>query len=435
MDTITRKGASSVAVAFGFAAVASAAIVAAAPTLLPDMADVTVFMTFWSAIFVCSGILTGLSLEVTRTASAVTSAADGSNGLNAQATLPAYPGLNAELGAVRRYPRVAVVGAIIGLSLGVLFALTSVWWGGRLFSLYYHSESLALIIAAGVVGFTFHHLVAGALAGAQQWKLYSALVFADSAIRVFLVGTILFLTHSVLWAAAATAFASFAWLAFVAFSTQTRAALGIRSDVPLKPLLLRLGAAALATGSSALLVIGFPTLLAATTSDTAFQAAAPLLLALTLTRAPLMIPLTAVQGVAITHFVKNRDRGLAAMWPIGRIAILVGLGAALAAGLLGPWLLELFWGLDYRVNGLVLAGLTLGATGLALLTLTGGVCQAVTRHGIFVAGWLTAVAVAVATLVLPLHLFERAVLALLIGPLAGIIVHLTALRSNRVASE
>lgn len=410
MQTITKRGVSNVAVAFGIASAVSAVLVAAAPRLLVDLTDTTVFMTFWSAIFLCSGILTGLSLETTRIAAT---------------------GLEDDVVPSARNPRVAVVGALIGLGLGGILGATAWLWGRQLFSLYPNATELALLIAVGALGFTFYHITAGALAGLQQWKLYSAVLVIDAAIRLVVVGAALLLTQSVLLAAAATAFSTFGWLALLAFSPGARAALRVRSDVPLRPLLLRLGAAALSTGASALLVIGFPTLLAATTSDPEFEAAAPLLLALTLTRAPLMIPITALQGVAITHFVQNRDQGLRAMWPIGRIVLGVGVLASVGAGLLGPWLLTLVGGAEYQVSGLALAGLTLGATGLALLTLTGGVCQAVTRHGAFVAGWLAAVAVALLILVLPMPLLQRAVLALTVGPIAGLVVHLAALRSNQ----
>ncbi len=43
-------------------------------------------------------------------------------------------------------------------------------------------------------------------------------------------------------------------------------------------------------------------------------------------------------------------------------------------------------------------------------------------------GWLTAVALAVALLLLPGALEVRAAVALLAGPVAGIVVHLVALR-------
>lgn len=401
--TIGRADASRVAVATAVAAASSMLVVAGAPRLLGSVADTTLFLTFWSALFAFFGVLSGVSIETTR---AVTAAAGAA----------APPG-----------PRVGLVGAAVGVGLGAAVAALAPIWGPLVFSR--DATALALLVALGVTGYAVHQVVVGALAGARRWGTYSGLIAADSAVRLGLVAAVALTTGSLVGAAGGAAAAAFTWLALLAVSRPARVAATVRADVALVPYLRRLGAASVATGASAVLVVGFPTLLALTTADTEYRAAAPLLLAITLTRAPLMIPLNAYQGVAVTHFVQHRDRGLRAMLPIGRVVLGVGVLGAVAAWLVGPWLLELVGdGPEYHLSGLVLGGLTLGATGLALVTLTGAVCQALTLHGAFVGGWLAAVAVALGLLLLPLPLADRAVLALVAGPVVGIGVHLTALR-------
>jgi hypothetical protein len=400
--TITKGSASQVTAAFGFAALCSAVVAAGTPWFLTNPADAEVFMVFWSALFTFSGVLTGLSLEITRTTAAVTKSSNG--------------------------PKVALVASVIGLVLAALLAATSSWWGQLVFPAY--SGHLALIIAFSVLCCATYHSLVGSLAGLQKWGLYAGLVAADSAARLALVIGTFLLTRSLLWAAAAAGIAFVVWLPFLIVSPTARSTLRTRADAPLRTVLTRFAASALATGSSAVLVIGFPALLSLTAPAAERGSLAPLILALTLTRAPLMIPLNAFQGVAVAHFTKNQSRGFKALWPILRVALLVGVSASIAAHFLGPWLLQLFWGSEYVVSGFVLSALTIGATGLAILTLTGAVCQSLTKHQSFVAGWLTAVVVALVVLMFNIPLELRAVTALVIGPILGIIVHAFALTSK-----
>ena len=60
-----------------------------------------------------------------------------------------------------------------------------------------------------------------------------------------------------------------------------------------------------AAGASAILIMGFPVLLKATSQDLG-AAGGVVILAVTLTRAPLLVPLTAMQGNLIAHFVDQR---------------------------------------------------------------------------------------------------------------------------------
>lgn len=403
---IDRADARRVAIGSAVAAVSSTLVVLAAPRLSQSVADNTIFLTFWATLFAGLGVLTGISVETTRAVSAVTHGT----------------------GAARPVgPRVGVVGTATGLVFAGIVGVTAPWWGPVVFG--EHAVLLALLVALGCAGCAVHASVTGALAGAGRWQVYARLVGGESTVRLVLVVAAGLAGASVVGRGAGAAIAAFTAVGFLLVSRQSRAVVQVRADVPLRPYVRRLLAAAVASGASAVLVIGFPTLLAATTDAATYALAAPLLLALTLTRAPLMIPLNAFQGVAVTHFVQHRDRGLKALLPIARVVVPVGVVGALAAWLVGPPLMELIAGKpEYRVAGTVLALLTLAATGLAMLTLTGAVCQAMTRHGAFVAGWLTAVAVAVGLLLLPGDLEMRAAVALLAGPVAGIVVHLVALR-------
>jgi O-antigen/teichoic acid export membrane protein len=174
--------------------------------------------------------------------------------------------------------------------------------------------------------------------------------------------------------------------------------------------------------------MGFPVLLQATSRDLGATGGV-IILAVTLTRAPLLVPLTAMQGNLIAHFVDNR-RLRALLTPA---LVLAGLGtlAVVAAGLLGPWLLRTLFGPEYAATGALLAWLTAGAVTIAFLTLTGAATVAAALHRAYAVGWVSATVAAALLLLLPLDLQTRTIVALMCGPLVGIVVHLAALGAIR----
>jgi O-antigen/teichoic acid export membrane protein len=155
------------------------------------------------------------------------------------------------------------------------------------------------------------------------------------------------------------------------------------------------------------------------------------ILAVTLTRAPLLVPMTAMQGNLIAYFVDHaaRHRGarLRALVKPAAVIMVVGFPGILAAGLLGPWLLRVAFGPQYQTSGTLLAWLTAAAVSIAVLTLTGSATVAAALHRAYALGWVAATVAAAGLLTLPLDLATRTVVALLCGPLVGIAVHLAAL--------
>jgi O-antigen/teichoic acid export membrane protein len=151
------------------------------------------------------------------------------------------------------------------------------------------------------------------------------------------------------------------------------------------------------------------------------------ILAVTLTRAPLLVPLTAMQGNLIAHFVDKRAERLRALLAPAAVVTTIGLVGVAAAGVCGPWLLRTGFGAEYRADGALLAWLTAAAVAIALLTLTGAAAVAAALHRAYSLGWVSATVAATLLLTLPLSLQTRTVVALLCGPLLGIAVHLGAL--------
>lgn len=156
----------------------------------------------------------------------------------------------------------------------------------------------------------------------------------------------------------------------------------------------------------------------ATTPPEIVEASAPFLLALSLTRATLLMPVNAFQGMAIAHVVAHRHRARAVLVKVGALIGVVGGVGALAAWAVGPWVLDLLRP-GYRVEGTVLAGLMMGAASLALLVLVSSVCLAMSHHIVYVTGWVAAFLAAFALLLLPAELELRAIVSLTLGPLVG----------------
>jgi O-antigen/teichoic acid export membrane protein len=288
------------------------------------------------------------------------------------------------------------------------------------------------LLSVGLAGFCLHATLLGMLAGVDQWTHYGALMVTDAGIRVTVAAATFVIGWGLtgfLWATVAGAVA---WLIMLVTSPTTRAT--ARMLTPGSTAMFLRGAAhsITAAGASAILVMGFPVLLKLTSNELGAQGGV-VILAVTLTRAPLLVPLTAMQGNLIAHFVDERTNRLRALFtPAG---IIGGIGAVgvLAAGVVGPWLLRVAFGPQYDASSALLAWLTGAAVAIAMLTLTGAAAVAAALHRAYSLGWVGATVASGLLLLLPLPLETRTVLGLLCGPLVGIGVHLVALgRAGRL---
>lgn len=367
------------------------------------------FLTFWSLLFFCFGALGGLQNETTRLVH-----------LTGGGTGPASPPGDGT------GPRVLRAGLLVGGALAVLLLATAPLWAGAVLG--DDPWPLVAVVAVSVVAFAGHAAVAGGLAGSGAWAAYARLVGAESVVRLVLTGIAAAVGLGVAGLAAGAGFAAATWLGFTAVPAVRRVR-GLRVGVPGRAFASTTAQAMAGTAASAALVVGFTVLLRVTTPADVYEGAAPLIMAIQLTRAPLLIPLNAYQGVAITHFLAHREQGARPLLRVAAAIVAVGAVGAGAAALLGPWLMATVLGADYRVDGGVLAALTASAAALALLTLTGAAVLALGRHRAYATGWVTATVVSAAVLlVAPGSVELRAVLSLAAGPLVGVLVHAVAVR-------
>ncbi len=403
--SIRRRG----AVGVGVAAVVSGLcgyvvlLVVARSLTAPVYAE---FLTFWGALFFCYGLLTGVQSDVTR---AVAS------------------GRHADRSGTPVLP------LLLAVTAGVVAAivLTSMWGAPTLLG----DVDLAARITAlalGALAFSGHASVAGALGGSGRWERYGLLVAAEATARLVLVCVAAGAGASLGGFAFAVAGASATWLVLIALLPDMRPMIRARSDRDVRHTLRGWSHAVVAAGASAALIVGYPVLVRATSTDASFADAAPLLLAIMLTRGPILVPLGAYQNVVVAHVVGNdgRVRSILRLVPM---ATAVAVAIVVAGAAIGPWLLDVLRP-GFEVSATMFAVLAASAVLLGVLTVTGAITLALDRHRAYSFGWITATVVSFAALLLPGGLDERIMVSVLLGPILGILVHVTGIVAPKRAT-
>lgn len=367
-----------------------------------EPAGFSLFGVFWGAFGLVSGAANGLLQESTR-------------------EVRAMRGQHLPPPASTRPMRIA---AVVGIGAALAIVVTAPLWSAHVFT----ADRLlsVVLLSIGLAGFCLHATLLGMLAGVDRWTQYGSLMVTDAAIRVAVAAAAFVLGWGLAGFLWATVAGSVAWLILLVLSPATREAARLTAAGSARTFLTGAFHSVAAAGASAVLIMGFPVLLKATTPELGATGGV-VILAVTLTRAPLLVPLTAMQGNLIAHFVDQSHRRLRALVvPAAAVTAIGGLGV-LAAWWAGPWLLRSAFGPDYQAAGGLLAWFTAGAVAIALLTLTGAAAVAAALHRAYAAGWVGATLAAVVLLLLPLGLETRTVIALLCGPVVGIAVHLFAL--------
>ena len=368
-----------------------------------DVAQNAQFLVFWSLLFFCFGLLGGIQNEATRAVRSV----QGTRGAG-----------------VRPLPVALVMGALLAIVVVVTQRLWATQW--------FPTTSTAVVVAVSVsvVLFAGHSALAGTLAGRGLWHTFAVLVSAESLLRLALVSTAVLVGWRAGGLELGAAFAAGAWVLLCLVAPGARSSLSTRSDVGLRKFLSQSVQAMLATAATAALLVGFPVLLRITSSTTEYAEAAPLLLAISFTRAPLMLAVNAFQGVAITTFISRTERRGHLLIRLVASLTVAGLIGAVLAGVAGPWLFETILGPAYRLEPVLLAVLMIASVLLATLTLTGALALALNRHRLYAAGWVAALVVSFLALAVPGDLASRAQLSLVVGPVVGCLVHGVGIRRD-----
>jgi O-antigen/teichoic acid export membrane protein len=379
-------------------------IQALVPPLLTQ-SNYLIFTTFWSATYLIVSCLAGVQQELTR----ASRFGPNGDGLRVWQKFTATTAITA-----------AVVVLVVFLAIG-----------GRIFP----SDTLALVAAISVAAFGYCLIaaVSGALYGVQDWCGVGGMTVADSLIRAAALGVALLLGGTAALMGWAIAVPFLLAVVLIWAWRGRRISDHLQLDVGLSRLFRNTSATLLASLATGALISGLPLLLRALVPDAGEGLLASSILVISLTRAPLVVPLVALQGYLLVQFRENRRHSSVVLLWIGALLVVVAVLSGLAAWL-GPVIMDMIYPRFEALTGTVFAAVVASAGLTGVLCITGPALLASNRHRWYVAGWLLSAIVTVAVLVAPGAPEVRILVALVAAPIAGAAVHATGLARTKVPS-
>ncbi|MBW8761692.1 MAG: hypothetical protein JF592_03790 [Microbacterium sp.] len=380
--------------ATALAGVSGYAIQLLAPSALGMPSSYLAFSVFWSTMFLFGGAVGGVQQEIAR------------------ATRPAS---GEPKRTVARFSLVAVGAVVVlGAAVGLLLA-----------PLAFRQDPVGLVFAfmLGLVGYVLTSVLTGVLYGLARLGTVASLISVDAVMRGIAVLLAFWLDAppAVLGLAIAVPFGASVSVVWIA--VRRRVADSYTLDLDTSALLRNAVGTVTGAASIGVMVTGMPLLFGTLLPDSGGVVVATLTLVVTVTRAPLIIPLMALQSFMIVSFRAAGDRRRRrVMLTLGGVLALSAV-CALGSAWIGPAAIDLISG--YTVDGWLMALVVASAGLIAAMCVTGAALLALSRHGAYVAGWAIAAVFSVALLaVLPLDAVSRAAVALVLAPSVGLGVHL-----------
>lgn len=339
-------------------------------------------------------------------------------------------------------PLVRRTALVAGLVLAALLAVMLVTvlatpLGGRLFD---HPVGFALAAGLTCTGFAVQYLQRGLLSASEDFTAYGAQLATEGATRalacvaLFAMGVDSALPYAVVLALSPV-------LSAVVVAPRVARLAPAAPGHPIAPWSEVAGGIGLLVASAlcSQLLANVGAVAVRLLAEPAQAAAAGVFLSgLTLARIPMLLfaALQAIQVPRLTAHLAAGDPG--AMRAQLRVFVLVtaalGVAGTLGALALGPWAMHLLFGAAYDMAREDLA-LLAASSGLLMMAAT---CQsaaiALRRHRRVVVAWVIGVTITVAALALPLELFLRVEVAMLLGA-AGVIAVLAPAASAGPAAS
>lgn len=365
--------------------------------------DYSIFGVFWSGLFLVVGVLFGVQQETTRaTAEAIN-----------------HP----QLGVFRS--SLWVFGGVLAAATIVLVFVSGIWWGPP--TLGRDESGLTLQIALGAGANAIVATLGGVLAGARLWRHLGSIIALDGIIRLVAIVAVLSVSSSPSLLAWAVIVPFPLSLGIVFLAAPKSLIANTRSTLSYRTLLSNSGHTMLAASATALLINGFPLVLAFFAEAGEGAALGALILAITITRAPVLVPLMALQSYLVTRFSATTTSPwsliLRAFGLIGVTMVVL----AIATVFWGTAAFDLLIGEEFALSTEALVPLVVSSGFIGALYVTGPALLASGRHRSYATGWVAASAVAVGLLFVPVSLDVKAALALSFGPIVGIVVHVVVL--------
>ncbi len=357
------------------------------------------FAVVWGCFFGIGGALAGLQQEVTRALLV--------GGRTVHVGEPVL--------LLRRVLPVAATLATVG---GVVVVLTT----DRL--------EVGVSVAVGLVGLGVMTMVGGVLAAEGEWRAACAVLLADAASRTVAVCAAVVLLDDRTAVLAVTAGAVL-WTVLLLVRS-VREATCTRTAQPAGDFLSRCVTGMLAAGCASLLIAGFPLVLALVSPPGA-ATSGELLAVLVLVRSPVLMVVFAYRPLLLHHLVASPEVARGTGRLLGGLA-LVAVPVLAGAAVLGPAVVRLVVGTAYQVPRVDLVLITVSGLLLAAMVVTGLALVATDRYLHAALGWVAAL-VATALTVTALPVGDAQVLvAGLVGPAVGLVLHLGALARTAQSS-
>lgn len=395
----TGRGLRAVLLSTAVAGVLGYAIQLLAPALLTDNSAYVAFSIFWSTLYLGVSAMSGVQQEVARAAHPRT----GKPGAPTLRTFALWA---------------SAVVVLLALGFAALF-------GGSIFPASVPTFAAALVI--GLLGYLAAAVLSGVLYGLRMWAGVAFAAIADAVIRALfvIVGLFLQLPVAILAALVAVPFGLAFALTWAVFRRRVVGAFTL--DVGLRRLAAHSSSTVVAASATGVMISGLPMLIGITSASVPVATTGALLLTITVTRAPIVIPVIALQSFLISAVF----RGQTAIRP-GRLmrvlgAVLCGGVASVLVGwFVGPPIIGLISGGRFEIDGLTAAVIIFSAFLVAAMCVSGPALVATRRHSANVVGWVVAAASTAIVLVLPFG-EVRVLAALAVPPAIGLAVHVIAL--------
>ncbi len=277
-------------------------------------------------------------------------------------------------------------------------------------------------LVVGLVGLTTMTTVNGALAADSAWVAMSWVLMGDALLRTVCVVAVLLGGASV-WLSWAIGAGSWAWLLLLV-SPRVRRATVARGADELLGFVRRAAAAMASTGCAAVMVAGFPLLVALCQPGELDAQVGALLATVVLVRSPVLMIVYGYRPMLLRQMLAHGPRAVRTTlgWFLAGSVVLVA-----ASTLIGPPVLAGMLGDDYALARIDVAMISVGSAGLALLVVSGVALVAVERHGSATAGWILSLAVSAAVLIVTPSPGAGILAAVALAPLAGLLLHVVRL--------
>ncbi|UCR90337.1 hypothetical protein [Mycetocola spongiae] len=374
---------------------------------LGDTPKYTIFMAFWAAFYLIIGALAGIQQEFAR----------------------AFSRIDAE-------PAVGTVGVrpqnfLFGLAGTLLVVLvgSGFFWGPLVFG--QDGQIAAAVIAVGAAAYVIFSGLSGQLYGQERWGVLAVAIIADPLLRAVLLGAVVLIGGGILDLQLAVTIPVALTTIAVALLMVRRRRPATRMGMSARALTWNCSRTVAGSVSTAALISGFPLFLKLVGEND--PALATIIFVFTVVRAPVVIPLLALQNFMIVHFSKNAQDRFARVIKLILVVVLGAVFLGVVAMIIGPALVQWVTGGAFLPDPLLVGGMVAAAGLTAALCVSGAAVLAADLHGTFAAGWTVAAVVSIGLLLIPGQLSTVALVALTVGPLPGLACHLFVLRRNSAA--